>query len=317
MNRRDMLKTSAAATLGLCTFPQGYTARADEPKRKLLYFTKSSGFQHSVVDRKDAPEKLSYSEQIMTDWGAKHNFEVTCTKDGTIFTPEKIATFDAFMFYTTGDLTQPDKGKKNNKKGADGKALPAAEQDLRDSTPPMSPEGKQAFLDAIKAGKGFIGSHCGSDTFHSKKGANGDIVDPYIEMVGGEFIVHGAQQKSKMVCVDQAFPGMGPGKDGFEMNEEWYALKNHAKDMHVILVQDTTGMQGKMYARPPYPATWARMYGKGRVFFTSMGHREDVWKSPIFESLLLGGLSWAFGNVQADVTPNLEKAAPNYATLGG
>ena len=71
-----------------------------------------------------------------------------------------------------------------------------------------------------------------------------------------------------------------------------------------------------MYDRPAFPATWAREYGKGRVFYTSMGHREEVWLNPIFQSILLGGLSWAFGNVQADITPNIEKVAPGYLTVG-
>ncbi len=60
----------------------------------------------------------------------------------------------------------------------------------------------------------------------------------------------------------------------------------HARD----LVQETNGMKDADYDRPPYPATWARKHGEGRVFYTSMGHREDVWTNPIFESILIGGL---------------------------
>jgi type 1 glutamine amidotransferase len=69
------------------------------------------------------------------------------------------------------------------------------------------------------------------------------------------------------------------------------------------------------YDRPNYPSTWARRYGKGRVFYTSMGHREDVWTNPVFQSVLMGGINWAVGNVEADVTPNLEKAAPEANVL--
>ena len=70
-------------------------------------------------------------------------------------------------------------------------------------------------------------------------------------------------------------------------------------------------MKGDMYQRPPYPETWARKHEKGRVFYTSLGHREDVWESDFFQSLLLSGLSWTLGNVEADVTPNIEKVTPN------
>jgi type 1 glutamine amidotransferase len=92
-------------------------------------------------------------------------------------------------------------------------------------------------------------------------------------------------------------------------------LKNLATDMHAILVQDTSTMNGRSYQRPPFPSTWARMQGKGRVFYTSMGHREDVWTSAPFQSVLLGGLNWATGRVNADVTPNITKVAPEANTL--
>ena len=55
-----------------------------------------------------------------------------------------------------------------------------------------------------------------------------------------------------------------------------------------------------MYERPNFPETWARMHGKGRVFYTSMGHREDVWENPLYQGLLLGALGWATGKVDAE-----------------
>ena len=69
-------------------------------------------------------------------------------------------------------------------------------------------------------------------------------------------------------------------------------------------------MKGHMYQRPPYPATWARMHGNGRVFYTSMGHREDVWVNPVFQEVLTGGINWAVKNVDADVDPNIIKTTP-------
>src|SRR5262249_36820080 len=162
------------------------------------------------------------------------------------------------------------------------------------------------------------GCHCASDTYHSPgpkpQNQQGSQVDPYIAMLGGEFISHGRQQKGWMRVTDATFPG-GKGLKDFELMEEWDSLKNFAADLHVTLVQDTEGMVDWQYARPKFPATWARRHGKGRVFYTSMGHRDDVWKNPVFQELLLGGLSWAVGNIEADITPNLEKAAPQAATM--
>jgi type 1 glutamine amidotransferase len=303
MTRRDVLKAGLAGLgLGLTPFPLGWAAGAETPKRHLLFYSRSQGFEHSVIKR-GKNGQLSLAEQIVTDLGAKHGFEVTCTKDGSVFLPESIGRFDAFLFETTGDLT---------KEGGDHER-------------PMPPEGKKALLEAIAGGKGFVGSHCASDTFHSGEGEHDrlrnqspDQYDPYITMLGGEFIHHGAQQPARMVVVDDRFPG-APHLTAFEMHEEWYALKNFSPDLHVILLQDPHGMKTDkgnwLYDRPPFPATWARKYEKGRVFYTSMGHREDVWQNPLFEGLLLGALAWAFGNVSADVTPNLAKVAPKAAEL--
>jgi len=82
----------------------------------------------------------------------------------------------------------------------------------------------------------------------------------------------------------------------------------------VITVMDAPHMKGPMYERPPYPNTWARMEGKGRVWYTTMGHREDVWTNPLFQGILVGGIKWALGEVKADVTPNLKTAAPGAGT---
>jgi type 1 glutamine amidotransferase len=184
----------------------------------------------------------------------------------------------------------------------------------------MSQEGKAAFLKAIHDGKGFIGTHSATDTFHSpgfdggheqNYENNGDNTDPYVQMIGAEFIIHGAQQTSHMIVADPKFPGISSVPADFKPHEEWYALKNFAPNLHVLLIQDTTGMTGPMYQRPPYPATWARLYGTGRVFYTNMGHREDIWENPVFQKVLVGGINWAVRNVEADVTPNIKQVTPN------
>jgi uncharacterized protein len=302
MNRRDLLRAAAgsAAVLGLANFPLAWSADKDSPKRRILMFTRSQFFQHDCVKRKGG--NLSLAEQIVTDLGKKHNFEVNATKDGRVFVNEDLSKYDAFLFETQGDL--------GNEKCQDG-------------SPPVPPEGKKALLDAIAGGKGFVGCHCASDTYHSKGPAfenqKPEDRDPYIRMIGGEFIRHGRQQNALMRVVDDQFPGAKDLKD-FKMHEEWYSLKNFAPDLHVILVQDTGSMtdfpkQDLDYIRPNFPATWARMHEKGRVFFTSMGHKDEVWKSEVMQQLLLGALSWATGNVKAEVPGNLEKVAPHASEL--
>jgi type 1 glutamine amidotransferase len=298
MNRRDWLRQSglAALLLGATRLPEGWTAPApDNKRRRLLMYTRSVGYQHDVVKREG--RKLSLAEKIVTDLGGKHNFDVVCEKDGRIFESEDFPKFDGFLFETQGNLLS---------------------EKCQDGSPPMTRAGKKKLLDAIAGGKGFAGCHCASDTFHSPgpkwRNQERDQLDPYIAMLGGEFIRHGEQQNSWMRVVDGKFPGLKDQKD-FELNEEWYSLKNFAPDLHVILVQDTKGMRNVDYDRPSYPATWARKHGKGRVFFTSMGHRDDVWKNKIFQTLLVGALSWTLGRIKADVPANLRATAPKASDL--
>ena len=286
MKRRELLLGAGAAALGLSMFPLGWARAATGKKQKILYFTRSVGFEHGPVHRQG--DQLSLSEKIMTEMGEKNGVEVVCSKDGSLFDGD-IDQFDCFAFYTCGDLTKPS----------------------IDKAPPMTLAGKQKLLDAVAGGKGFVAFHSGSDTFHSKgkQYENQTELDPYVAMLGGEFIVHGQQQKATMHVACPKFPGM-EGVEDFAVNEEWYALKNFAKDLHVILVQETKGMVNDCYQRPPYPATWARKHGKGRVYFTSLGHREDIWTNPLCQKIVIGGFNWALGNVEADVTPNVEQVTP-------
>jgi type 1 glutamine amidotransferase len=270
-------------------------AHAEKPARSILFFSKSSGFEHSVISYKNG--QPSHAEKVLLELGKKENWAFTFSKDGSKFSPDYLKGFDAVVFYTTGDLTTA---------GTDGQ-------------PPMSAAGKQALLDYVRDGGAFAGTHSASDTFHtnneSKKGPDrylnhGEKADDYVRMLGGEFIKHGAQQAARVQVVDPAFPGLEKIGPSFELMEEWYSLKDFSPDLHVLLLMDTSTMKGPDYERPSYPGTWARNHGKGRVFYTSMGHREDVWTNPLFQDVLVGGLSWAMGDAKAEIPPNLEKAAP-------
>lgn len=263
--------------------------------KRVLYFTKSAGFEHSVVKR-PAEGQLSHSEKILTELGKKHGFEVFCTKDGSIFTPENLAKYDVIALYTSGNLLRSG----------------------TDKTPPMTAEGKAALFRAVREGKGVVGLHSATDSFRNEREsfvAHGDKVDPFIAMIGGEFIRHGPQQVAKLIVIDQEFPGSEKLGGSIELQDEWYTFKDFAPNMHVIHTLETKGMKGLDYQRAPFPYTWARMEGRGRVFYTGFAHREDVWTNPIFQNVLLGGLGWAARNVDADVTPNLTQVTPGHGEI--
>jgi uncharacterized protein len=272
-------------------------------RRSVLLFTKSSGWEHDVVKIKDG--NPSIVERAVRELGTKHGFEVTATKDGRIFDSKEFHAYSALLFFTTGDLTTPGTDKQ----------------------PPMSEHGKQAMLDAIHAGLGFVGVHAASDTFHTKPDpedrsnryvAHGEQSDPYLRMLGGEFIVHGSEprlQTANVIVNDANFPGLEGVKSPVSFNEEWYSLKDFVPDVHVVLTLDTKGMRGECYQRPAYPVTWARMDGKGRVFYTAMGDRPENWQDPFFLKVLGAGIRWATGETKSELTRNLTEVAPGYATI--
>lgn len=242
--RRFLAQLALLSLAGACARPAAgaaLTAAAAPRRRRLLCFTKSSGWEHSVVKR-GAGGAPSLVERTLAAMGEREGFDVTCTKDGGVFTPAGLAAFDAFFFYTTGDLTTPG----------------------TDRQPPMPAGGKAALLAAVRAGKGFVGVHSASDTFHTlpdpadrsrRHLSNGAAVDPYIAMLGGEFIAHGAQQAAPVRGVDARFPGMRGFTDGAPRMGEWYSLKDFAPDLHVMQVLETAGMTGAEYQRGPYPVT--------------------------------------------------------------
>jgi uncharacterized protein len=298
-NRRQFVQTGLVAGASM-SLPNLLFATG---KKSVLVFTKSSGWEHDVVKRVDG--KLSIVEQAITSLGSQHGFNVIATKDGGVFDSKDFHNYSALVFFTTGDLTTAG----------------------TDKNPPMSAHGKQALLDAIYDGLGFVGVHAASDTFHTQPDpeggsnryiAHGEQSDPYLRMLGGEFITHGSKprlQDANIIVNDPKFPGLEDVAPHFSFNDEWYSLKDFRSDLHVILTIDTKGMTGKPYERPAYPMTWARLEGKGRVFYTAIGDRPENWSNPIFLNLLGGGIRWATGNAKASLRQNLIQVAPGYNVI--
>jgi len=296
-NRREFLRATVLAGAGLALS----NALSRASNKSVLVFTKSSGFEHDVVKRVGG--KPSLVDDTVNEMGNQHGFSTGVTKDGRIFDSKEFHSYAAVVFFTTGDLATL---------GTDGK-------------PPMSAKGKQMLLDAVRGGMGFVGVHAASDTFHTQPDppdlsnryiAHGDQEDAYLRMLGGEFITHGREprlQDANLIVNDAKFPGLERVTSPVSFNEEWYSMKDFVPDLHVILTLDTQGMKGECYQRAPYPVTWARQQGKGRVFYTAMGDRPENWKNKFFLNLLAGGIRWSIGDASAQMDANLKQAAPGYA----
>ncbi len=153
---------------------------------------------------------------------------------------------------------------------------------------------RDAFIAWVREGHGFVGAHAASDTFHG--------YDPYIRMLGGEFKTHGPQVTVTCVVDDAKHPATKLFEQpAFDVYEEIYEFKNFDwKRVHGLLRMDA---HPQTKAPGEYPLAWCRREGKGRVFYTALGHRDEVWQSPWFREHLLGGLLWALGNAKGDDKP--------------
>jgi len=186
-------------------------------------------------------------------------------------TPAALKSYDGVIFAnTTGDLPLPD---------------------------------KQAFLDWLKSGKAFVGMHSATDTFRGHT-----PLDPYVDMIGGEFRHHDAQAEVDCIVQDAKHPACTHLPNPWHVKDEIYLLNGFDPGkVHRLLSLDKNP---KDKAPGDFPIAWTRQYGKGRVFYTSLGHREDVWDpntpadfkrenstevSERYQKHILAGIEWALG----------------------
>jgi type 1 glutamine amidotransferase len=188
---------------------------------------------------------------------------------------EALKQYDAVVFAnTTGDLPMPD---------------------------------RQAFVDWIKSGKGFVGMHAAADTFPGFPG--------YIEMMGSHFKTHAAQLTVQPIIQDPQCPACAHfGKD-WKVYDEIYQMQNFdPAKVHGLLTLDKRP-DVKDPSPGEYPIAWCKEYGKGRVFYTSLGHREDVWDpnfpnrrnskevAEAYQKHILAGIKWALGLEEMNAKP--------------
>jgi len=260
---------------------------ADGPR--VLMFTKSAGFEHSVI--KVENDQPSHVETVVRPLIEGMGGSLVATKDGAYISAARLKDFDVVMFYTTEDLCLAE---------------------CKDGSPPVGEDGMMALIDWVKAGGGFVGYHCASDTWHRERNQFSPA-SPYLDMVGGEFRTHGAQFVGTLRVVDSAHPVMANVKDGWQVNDEWYLFSGlQDETMHVLALLDPGEERAKQdkYQVPNYPVIWCSAPGEGRVLYNAMGHREDVWTNPEFQQLYVDVINWAAGKGPDGAEPNWPAVVP-------
>jgi type 1 glutamine amidotransferase len=291
---RRTLLVSLAGTLAFIFFIAPLLSpppTAQGARKKLLFLTHPALYKHP---------SLEFAEKAVIEWGKTGGFDVTTLEgykqqinsiDLTMLTPEYLNSFDGLMLMTNGNL-------------------------------PLSDPQKQALIDFVRNGKALIGTHCATLTLYN--------YPAFGEMLGGYYlrsIVPTAQVGKKMGVLkveDRTHPATKMLGASWTVGEEFYqfgtAVYDPAKPrenisqvgslpiplafsrdrVHVLLSLDTEQTDisdlPQLTKGGDYPQSWSREFGKGRIFYTTLGHREDIWGGdPMFRAHVVGGIRWALG----------------------
>lgn len=231
----------------------------DTPKRVLVY-TVSAGYEHEVV-RRAQPDEPSLVERVLLRRARESRwFDVVLSRDAHDFTRANLATFDAVLFYTTGDL-------------------------------PFSADEQRALFEFVNKGHGFVGVHSATDTFPN--------IPEYAEFVGARFDGHPWHELVGVRVADPTSPATRHLGTSFQILDEIYQFgaPYDRANLHVLLELETTP---ELLARPgvnrtdgDFALAWCKDAGAGRVFYTALGHRAEVWEDERFLRHLEGGIAWA------------------------
>lgn len=248
-------------------------------KKKVLCIGQVKGFQHDSV---------TYGLAHIWKWGQDTGlYDTYIRTDCQLITKKKLEGnaknldwFDAVVFYTTGELD-------------------------------MDESQKADLLSFVRDdGKGFVGVHSATDTFYKWP--------EYGEMVGGYFDGHPWNTfKAPILIEDPASPMTKQfAQREIVINDEIYQSRNWSRDKVRVLMRlnedklDLTSEKIKPRIKRSdrdWAVTWLKSYGKGRVFYSSLGHTYEAWDDKDIATMYLEGVKWALGLTQADTTSHPKK----------
>jgi len=144
---------------------------------------------------------------------------------------------------------------------------------------------RDGFLEWIAAGHAFVGIHAATDTFPG--------FPPYLDMIGAQFKHHGPQTHVEVVVRDAESAATRDLPKAFDVFDEIYQFQRYEPArVHLLL---SMAKHPETREDGEFPVAWTREHGKGRVFYTALGHREDVLQAGWYKWHLLGGIRWALG----------------------
>ncbi len=226
--------------------------------------------QHAFVTILRSDEELLTKQKV---WGTG-KYAATGSMP---FPGRNLDYFDAVVFYTNGELQLTDEQKK-------------------------------ALLSFVHDdGKGFVGIHTATATSRDWP--------EYGEMIGGYFDNHPWNVFDAPVVIEQpGFPAMKHLPKHFRITDEMYEyMAPYSRDNVDVLArldEKHLDLANKNVHRTDgdFPVAWAKLYGKGRVFYSDLGHSPSSWDDPRVQQMYLQAIKWADGSIDAPVAPHPKSA---------
>lgn len=218
--------------------------------------------------------ELSLAERKLIE-AAGSEFQIDATQDPKSITAANLGKYQGIASYTCGEA--------------------------------LGDTGRRALIDFVKNGGAFIGIHSAGDSFNTHA--------DYAEMLGGIHENHPGNPQVRIIVVDPTSPATSHLPQMFETPHEPYNFaKWQGSGVQLLLRMDPGSYPDKgLRNSSEYAVAWTKTFGRGRVFYTALGHNDSEWSDQRFLQHVVGGMRWALGlrgATSAPVTSATPASAP-------
>jgi type 1 glutamine amidotransferase len=170
---------------------------------------------------------------------------------------------------------------------------------------PLEASQREELLKFVREGKGFVAAHVGLTAFESWP--------EFLDLLGARFDSHPISGPGVVVNERPDFPATKHFPASFAFSDEFYQPKDHSRDkIDVMLRLDLSNVPASdsLHLKGDYPLAWAKMYGKGRVFYGSFAHSSETWDVRNIQQMYFEAMRWALGLTDAEIKPHAMTPAP-------
>ncbi|WJJ97739.1 ThuA domain-containing protein [Algibacter luteus] len=225
-----------------------------------MSFTQEKNLEVLVFSKTQAfrHKSIPTGLEFLADMAKKNNWNIKFSEDSNDFSISNLSQYQVLVFLnTSGDI--------------------------------FSEAQKAALQNYFSRGKGFVGIHAASDTEKDWGW--------FTEMIGATFKNHPKVQEATLnINTECNHPAINGLKSKEVFKDEWYNfLKPVGKHVSVLASLDESSYEGKKMDTDNHPISWYHIYDGGRVFYTGLGHTDEIYNDSRYYSHIEGGILWASG----------------------